>query len=588
MLQDKPDFQAVRRTAGGALYQRYLGGTHWILFPNSLEIARRPDDTPDFQIDLVRSAAPGLAAFGIVDFRVNPVFDFDQALADSPDLEISRGYFSGGWLRLLVREPSKTESATILPPQQISSVALGAARLASRMTSEGVSLLKRALLDRTLLLEAWAEMLLEGIAPRFPYVVVLEAPDLERLRKLTAATKSARRSDLVGAIADSTPLANLPVENTRTEIAEAVADRLLSLLGVPAPSPENDFAECWCVAWDVGQTRLLFDLSQPLTATRVTALRFDPAAFLRTAVDAGGVERLILQRELPDFRTGYLAVLVTATLPDVRTPALSCGVDILAAPKPPKRLSAIRETVEFEPPRDRHEVILHFAADEEPTYEIQTFVYTQTELGVLELRGPRRPYAGNEIRLTPQDFPVRFVPVTASLELLQEGDVSLTARTGQLTQTISLNAQRRTDSLVVEHATQLIGFVCRLEAPQLDLKATLPNADHLFLDLSIFREFGSHRVLVKVDFAGGPEVVALEFKPENAPDSSATTLAFTRAKSEREFSWFAKSPRSPGYRYRRFDSDNPGPWSEPRSPFEPLLLKAVDLQKPVVATGGTP
>ncbi len=588
MLQDKPDFQAAKPTAGGLLYQRYLGGAHWILFPHSLEIARRPDGTPDFQIDMVRSADPGLAAFGIVDFRVKPVFDFEQALADSPNVEIGRGYFSGGWLRLLVREPSKAESATVLPPQQISSAALGAARLASRMTPEGVSLLKRALLDGTLLLEAWAEMLIEGVAPRFPFVVTVEGPDLEQLRKLTASANPTRRSDIVSAIAESTSVANLTTENTRTEIAEAVVDRLFSLLGTPAPSPDADFAECWRVTWDAGKTRLLFDLSQPLLAKRVTALRFDPAAFVRRAADAVGVERLIVQRELPDFKTGYLAVLVTATLPDVRTPALSCGVDILAAPKPPKRLSAIRETVEFEPPRDRHEVILRFAADEEPAYEIQTFVFTQTELGVQELRGPRRPYAGNEIRLTPQDFPVRFIPVTASPNLLQEGEVSLTARMGEFTQTIFLSTNRRTDSLVVVHTTKPMEFVCLLGDPRLNLKASLPDADHLFLDLSIFREYGSHQLRVEVDFAGGPDVVALEFKPENAPDNSATTLAFTRAKSEREFSWFAKSPRSPGYRYRCFDSGNPGPWSDPRSPFEPLRLKAVDLQKPVVTAGGTP
>lgn len=587
MLQDKPDFQIANLTARRPLYQRYLGGQHWILFPHTLEVARRPDGAPDFQVDLVRSAEAGLAAYGVVDFRVKPVLDFEGARTEEPRAKVTAGGFSGGWLRLQVREPSKTDSATILPPQRVSSNGLGASRLASRLTPEAASLLKRSLLEDSLVLEAWAEMIVEGVAPRFPVTLEFKGGDLERIRKPGSDTGLVRRGDVVGALAASEAIAGLPANLSRTEVAEAVADRLFSMLGTQEPSPDKDFTECWSLAWDTGETRLRFDLSHPQLATRMMILRFDPVTFLRAAAGAGGVERLIIQRELPDFRTGYVPVLVTANLPDARTPALSCGVDVSAKAKPPNRLNAIRETVEFAPPRDRQELVLRFAANEEPKYEIETFVFAQTTSGVQEWRSPRRAHAGNELRLGPVDFPARFIPVEASRQLLQEGAVSLTARWDSFAQTIRLTEKQPTDALVCQATVNPVELVCQLDPPTLSLHATLPAADRLFLDLPLFREFGSHQVQVEMDFQDGPEVVAVQFKPESEADTEATTLAFTRAKPKRDYLWFARSPRSPGYRYRGFATSDPGPWSAAQSPFEPLRLKAAELLKPAGIIGGT-
>lgn len=588
MLQDKPDFQNAHLTAKRPLYQRYLGGQNWIVLPHTLEVARKPDGSPDFQVDLVRSVDAGLAAYGVVDFRVKPVLDLEGAKAEEPGANVIPGDFSGGWLRLQVREPSKPDSATILPPQRVSSNGLGPTRLASRLSPEGVSLLKRSLLEDSLLLEAWAEMSVEGVAPRFPLMVEIKGEDLEQIRKLATDAGLVRRGEVVGALARAGAIANLVASVNRTEIAETVADRLFSMRGTQVPSPDKDFAECWTLTLEPGDTRLLFDLSQPQLAARMMVLRFDPVAFLRVAAGSGGVEKLIVHRELPDFRTGYVPVLVTANLPDMRTPALSCGVDISAKANPPNRLSAIRETVEFAPPRDRQELILRFAANEEPKYDIETFVFAQTDGGVQEWRSPRRAHAGNELRLSPADFPARFMPVEASRQLLQEGAVSLTARWDKFAQTIHLTDSQPTDALVCQANANQLDLVCRIAHSNASLQTTIPAAERLFLDLPLFPEFGSHEVAVEMDFQDGPDVAAVQFKPESEADMQATTLSFTRAKPKRDYLWFASSPWSPGFRYRVFAASDPGPWSAPQSPFEPLRLRAADLLRAAGAIGGTP
>jgi hypothetical protein len=587
MYTDGPDFQTALRSGGLAMYRKYSRPGDWIVFPHALDIGLKADGTPDFQLDLVRSAGPGPAGYGVVDFRVRPVLDLALAQQAVPDGQVYAGDFLGGWLRLLAREPGATESAVLLPPLRLAANGLGVVRLACQTTPEAISLLKRALLDGTVLVEAWAEMRTEGVAPRLAATVTVRSADWVGLLPAGAGNGLVTRAAVIAALAQPGIIAGLPPDIGSFPAAEAVADRLFNLIGTPAPSPEKDYAECWRLDLESGNTRFEWDLSQVTPARRTQALRFDPVGLVRQALAAGGLERLVTRHDLPEFKTGYVPVLVTANLTDVRSPALSCGVDIEAPARPPRRLNAIRESVEFEPPGDRRELILRFAADEAPDYQIQTFVLAHTEAGIQEWRAPRKPHSGGELRLTVDDFAAQFVPVEAAPQLLDEGAVEVIASWDGASEKLALTPDKPVDTLVCARTPPPVSFACRLSRSGRVLQAPVPAGDRLFLDLTLFREYGAHDLEVVIDFTGGPDLVALELKPENAPDSAATTLAFTALKPARGWNWFASSPFAPGYCYRPRQTDNSLPWSAAQSPFANLQLKARELAeagRPV--TGG--
>ena len=577
MYTDGPDFQTALRSGGLVIYRKYSQPGSWVVFPHALDISLKTDGTPDFKLDLVRSAEPGLAGYGVVDFRVRPVVDLAGAQKAVPDGQVYPGSFVGGWLRLLAREPGATESAILLPPLRIASNGLGVVRLACQTTPEAISLLKRALLEGTVLVEAWAEMRAEGVAPIFPATITVRSADLAGLLPAGASQGIITRASAIAALAKPGIIAGLPPGIDGAEAAEAVADRLFSLAGTPVPSPEKDYAECWQLDLGSGNTRFEWDLSRISPALRTTALRFDPVGLVRQALAAGGLERLVTHHDLPEFQTGFVPVLVTANLADVRSPALSCGVDIAAAARPPHRLHAIRESVEFEPPGDRRELILRFAADESPDYQIQTFVWARTDAGVQEWRSPRKPHSGGELRLTVDDFAARFVPVEAAPQLLNEGTVEITASWDGASETLALAPEKPTDTLVCARTAANLAFACRLRRSGRVLQAPIPAGDRLFLDLALFREYGAHHIDIAIDFTGGPDLVAMELKAEDSPDAAAAILAFTALKPGRGWNWFAGSPFAPGYCFRPYQAEHPAAWSAPQSPFETLRLNARDL-----------
>src|SRR4030095_8556371 len=148
-------------------------------------------------------------------------------------------------------------------------------------------------------------------------------------------------------------------------------------------------AEWWRLDLPPGDTEFRWDLREEVLATRVVQLRFDPVALVQGAVAHGGLDALINERELSDFATGFMPLVVTANIPDVRTPVLSCGVDIIGEPAPPHRLHTIHEALEFWPPEDRGDVLLRLSPGEPKSYVVETFVVANLTNSIQEWRAAR-------------------------------------------------------------------------------------------------------------------------------------------------------------------------------------------------------
>ena len=79
MVPGALDFDRPVREGGLVLYRRYQRPAQWALVPHALDIATNAAGAPDFHLALVRSRSAGLAAYGVVDFRVTPVLDLETA-----------------------------------------------------------------------------------------------------------------------------------------------------------------------------------------------------------------------------------------------------------------------------------------------------------------------------------------------------------------------------------------------------------------------------------------------------------------------------------------------------------------------------
>ena len=491
------DFQGSIASGKGLVYPSFARAGSWIALPHTLDVARRADGTPDFHLELVRlrqSAGGALTGYGTLDVRVAPVLDLEVARDAVGGAGVSAGSFAGGWLRLLVRDAGSAVTSTMLPPMRIASNGLGVVRVAARLTMEGVVLLKRALLEGALLAEAWAEMEVTGIAPRQPLVVKLQASRLTEALKADVRDGLVTRAAVVNALARAGVIGALPGQFAPQDVAEAVADRLRNLCAVHVPSPGADFAEWWRLDLGSGDASLQWDLATPTEAVRINLLRFEPIGLVRAAMSAGGLERLITERELPEFDTGFDTIYVTANLPEARSPVLSCGVDIVAEPAPPHRMHAIRETVEFVPPDDKGESTLRLAPGETRGCSFETFLITETAGGVNEWRAPRQAHPGGDLRLVIGDFAARWIPVAATDQLVSVGDLSVTARWTGNAQTVSLVRGRRVDTLVIPSPAASPEFRISLRNGPRALEVPVTEADLRFLDLPLFVEFGAHTV----------------------------------------------------------------------------------------------
>lgn len=574
------DFQQPFRAGDVVAYRRFEQ-PGWIALPRTMEIGRRADGSPDFQIDLVRARDASLAGYGAIDFRAVPAVALGdvQRAVDTTDVRV--GEFGSGWLRLLIREPGRQTATRVVPPIAIASNGLGAFRLAATLTADAASLLKNALLQGLVLAEAWAEMRVDGIAPRVAGTVDVDGDRLRRALPPMTSANAIRRSDVVAALVKPGVVSGLPAASDPVDATEAIADRLRVLAGTFVPSPDTDVTEWWQLTLGAGETRLRWDLREAVAATRIQTLRFDPFALVRQALERGGLDRLIATREVIDLRTGDVPVLVTANLPDTRTPILSCGVDLDAPARLPDRPAAIRETVELVAPLDRQEVVLRFSANEAAEYGIQTFAIVQTAGGLREWRSTRDVRAGRDLRLTTDDFDMRFIPVTASPQLVEAGVVSVSAAWGGDSQVVLLG-DRRTDTLVVPRSATVVRCTCLLTRDGRTVTADVPLRDGaLSVDLGLFREFGPHTVSIEVAFAPGSSLVALEVKPEAADDRAALVLSFTPVSSVRQFTWLAASPFAPGFRFRPYRTSGAlSAWSDPQSAFDTLRLDAAAFALP--------
>jgi len=279
--------------------------------------------------------------------------------------------------------------------------------------------------------------------------------------------------------------------------------------------------------------------------------------------------------------------MISANLPAQRLGVLSLGVTINAAPHPPARPQAIIKTVEFVEPEDSAPVLLRLSPTESPDYLFTTFAILDGQEQPYE--GQPTQHSGDRLDLQPGDFPLSFVQIEATSELIELADVRVVSRQtpngSSFEQSFTLN--RDQTSVVIALPKDARTAVLEIEARSKDGQRALHlgplPAETVRLGLTSFREYGSHKVEIECVFNGDVKLVAIDLLPEGRSETPAeiTTLHFTPAQNKRDWTWLARSPFYPGYKYRMHTGADGGlgAWSETQSPFERLVIETALLQE---------
>jgi hypothetical protein len=600
-LQGLPDYQRPLHGLKYQIYHPFEKAGSFVVASSALEIATTKTGRPDFLLEMVRGVSPTTPPkpYGVLDFRIRAAHPAEEALAlvrkEHPGATVAPPVFRGGFLRLQPAADTGEMPEELYQPIPLASNGLGAARFVIRLGPSAAAVIEGALKGDVLGLLAWAEMEIEGVAPRVPVKVTFDPAELlGALAKLAAGSSApiVTHDQLEGFFEQD--ISRLPLridgpleETTRRDFVEAMADFVRVRYGDFVASPRTPVEFSISLRMQEASTgRVSWILSEPLAAPRAIIASLDPFEAARQLVKTDGLASFVKHTVVPPLSSGTRRLHVAANLPSIRTGSLSLGVHVSAPPRPPHRMHAIQETLEFVAPLDAGVVTLKMSVTEPFAYDYATWAVVERTGTVERLENPRRNHEGATLDLGVDDFPLRFLIVEATAPLLHlatiEGVCSGHAKGGQFHRRFQLTSGIPSVGIGIPSEATLapLQIEAREGAGSKVLHLALEVSRSARLDLTSFREFGPHRVRVECDFgASASGFLAVDLVAEGSEESpgATQTLAFTPSTPSKEWGYLAASPFHAGYRYRIHAASGhlPAPWSELQSPESPLRLKVM-------------
>lgn len=602
MLQGLPDFSQSVAGEHFIAFAPYEGIGNVAVIPLVLNIAKNPDGKPAFLLESVRTTNPfgALKPHGILDLRLvmgalEPAY-VSRVREKWQRAPIVTPYFYQGFLRFYAKEGAlQADTSDLQHAESLEGLSLSKIRLTRQISTESVTLLKKALQGDTLLLNACAELELKGVAPRVGATVEFDPAELIRaIEKLADPERRVTVSSLVKYLKEQ--LNSLPLSFRQKEVsftpdafAVTMSDWILARFATFTPAPE-DLLEPHIKLFtssEAGRGKFTWDLSQPLFTSRIFIFQFDALAEARELVRSKGINALFLETVLQPLNTGYLRLMITHELPKSPESIVSIGVK-LNAPPTSQRSQAINKTVILPSTEQSVFAELRFSPAEKQQYTYTTFAVLRDSRGTKELLGVPTVASGGRLKLKIDDFPVELIEMEASSALLKvatvQGTYSWKEKEKEASTTVKLTTDKPKTTLGFAKNT-IADAKCILEAWDKSslgvVKAEFNSLDNLYVDLFAFAEYGPHTINISCIFGDSDKLFALELLPEGKEPiaKNLTLLSFTPKEPQRSWQWYADSIFQPGFRYRTYKTSNKPQdgWSAIQSPF--LGTLEIDLAK---------
>lgn len=594
-LQGLPDFQKPIIEESLCIFYPYEKAGSFFIAPETLELANRSDGSPDFLLEFVRGIKPSLPPepHALLDFRVMPDYKMKEALAllrrSHPEATIDQALFSSGCLHMLPMGAEELPGELRDPVPMIWN-GLGKARSVVRLSTSTAMIMKNSLESQVLALRAYVELEMIGVSPRLPLNVSFDPSQLlKALAALGNEEHLVPRKKVVEILERDPGFLALEVIGDfgsvdSIEFAEAIMDRIRSRFGTFVPSPDrgNGTYISLIKEEEISSGTFNWDLSDPISVPRVFIFDLQPLEALREWTMTHKLERIYLESVIPVIKTGFLSVSISANLPESMIGVFELGVTLRAPPNPPYRASALVESIELKPPENSTRILLRFSPAEKSVYSISTYAVISAFGEIKELNGDEKGHEGERLNLQPEDFPIEFISVLATSELLEMARISgicKRAREGSVgDQRFDLDPRQAVSIAVPRGEDAMIEIEAHSRKDDRVLKIGPLNTKSLHLGFHSFPEYGPHKIEIECVFGNRIVFYAIDLLPEGSSEDSMTVFHFTPSVPRKEWTWFAESPFQGGYRYREHrEPDNiPVAWSEVFSPFKSL---SIDLKK---------
>jgi hypothetical protein len=588
---------------GCAVYPALGQPGSFLYVPGTLRLAQRhnPHETVDFSLELVRGTSPFLPPqpYGVLDFSLVPSRFSAAALAvlrqQHPHAVVAPLLFTRGYLRLQSLAGAGESSNDFAPPVPLAANGLETVRLVQRLSQEATNLLKQYLEGASLSFRAMAEMEALTVAPRLPGRVKFQVSALlVALERLADTQRRITRDAVLHFWMQSASSLPVQIEVTPLDLdpahfAHAMADHTLANFArfVPAAGASIEPTFELQAPPETNQ-EAIWDLSQPKIVPKIFVLTLNPFEEARRVVEAQGVQAVLHETVVPPLDTGFETILVSANLPPAVQGVRLLGVHLVAPPRPPQRVHPLTASRRFNQPGEIHRIDWRFAPLEPVEFEYKTFVVPSTG-SVEQIFGQPTRHTGNYLNLSVADFPLAFIPLSASELLLQEGTIQGICRypqpeSGAPTEIpFALTAVQPAVTLALPQAAAAQASLA-MEAVSLEDGTRLPlgsfPARGTRLDLMSLAAYGPHTIDIEAVFDQALPLIAIDLLPQGKPETAEhlSTLALTPEKPMAQWSYFASSPFRAGYCYRQRGLDGTtGAWSTVRLPSERLVLIASQL-----------
>ncbi|MFD1141238.1 hypothetical protein ACFQ4C_08970 [Larkinella insperata] len=589
MKKGLPDFSQVVAGGNGIAYAPYQGIGDVSVIPLTLQVAPQGNGKPAFYLELIRGITPFALPkpHGMIDLRLE-VGSVETAFLETvraawPERAMVQPMFNQGFFRFRSLSDRLDSAADdLLAPVPMGGMLLSRLRYTRLLSLEALSAIKQALQQELLVLDAFAELEVKGVAPRLPVTVEFDPADLIRaLETLLNAERKMpvrRLADFFAQDRSAFPFLSIQADEpyTEKEFGITLSDWILARFGTFTPSPDDDPQPYWYLPESGEEGTFRWQLSEPLETSRILTFQFDALAEARKLVQTAGLNTIYSERVIPPLQTGFLRVLVTHELPELPESVLQIGVRFQAPPNPPHRVQAINKTVIFTPGKSSEVAELQFSPAEPQQYAYAPFVVFRTATGSQELTGEPRQSSEQHVRI--HDLPVNLLAIEAATDLLNEatlhGLYQWEVAGEPKSVAFNLSASQPQTTLVVPAGGSTLAK-CVVEAVSIDSDARVRTefypTGRLRLDRFSFAGYGPHSVEFVGPLTEEDSLIVVHCLPENEPLDGAnpSVLTLTADRPQKTWTWFAESLFHPGFCYRVLNADGKEllPWSEIQSPF---------------------
>lgn len=546
------------------------------------------NNKPAFRFEAIRGITPFSKPkpYGLFEIQLSPA-DIGQEMMDSirrrwPEAAVFTPDFSSGFLGLsLIANDGENISDELEEPIQLTNLPLSRLRFVRRVSMDYLKLVKEALHKELILLKAYGLFSVKGYSPGIPVQISFNPEELTKA--LLADVDSAEDGIPYSSIQEffEKPFDELPFEvefqdeSDQNLIPIVLTDWYTNRFCIIKPPLVND-DEVMLALNDDAKTggSFTWNLSEPLVAERFVHFTFDALEAARRLLKEKSVDELFTTTVVEPVPTGFLRIEVFHPFFQIPVGIRQVGIKLSAPPNPPLRSQAIHKTVVFDSGQGKKSAMLQFSSSEEPLYQVTPFAIYGDQEGTKEILGEQRDVRTGELVIEQQEFPFRFISFTCSANILSQASLTLVVCKGSpkqaLFEPVVLN-RNRPSTMIALPKGDVSEFICKIAAKDLSTEEVVTTSILVLsdykIDLSSFREYGSHQVTIHFETPEG-RTVGVDLLPahlEPSP-SNITTIAFNHTKPEANWSWFSPSVFKASFRYR-FHGEADAAWSEIQSPF---------------------